>query len=229
MEYEIIQIDENTWRIEDGGVRFFLLRGQDKALLIDSGMNLRNAREIAESLTDLPLFMLNTHADRDHIAGNHAFAQVMLHPREEAHYRAGGGEGEIIPVQEGDVIDLGGRKLEIIELEGHTPGSIAILDPARRALISGDSIQQNGRIFMFGAHRDLKAYAESMGRLEERMDEFDEIWPSHAEIPLSPDLIPRLREGAEQVLAGAVPLKEVEFREQTIHIADLGFVSFLLP
>ena len=68
MNYEIIQMDADSWRIEDGGVRFFLLAGHDKALLIDSGMNLPNAREIAEGLTDLPLAIINTHADRDHIA-----------------------------------------------------------------------------------------------------------------------------------------------------------------
>ena len=43
MNCEIIPMNENTWRIEDGGVRFFLLAGEEKALLIDSGMNLKNA------------------------------------------------------------------------------------------------------------------------------------------------------------------------------------------
>ena len=33
---EIIQINDNTWRIEDGMVRFFLLAGTKEALLIDS-------------------------------------------------------------------------------------------------------------------------------------------------------------------------------------------------
>ena len=39
MGCKIIQMNPNTWRIEDGGVRFFLLTGREKALLIDSGMN----------------------------------------------------------------------------------------------------------------------------------------------------------------------------------------------
>lgn len=45
---EIIKMNENTWRIEDGGVRCFLLEGKDKALLIDSGMTLPDARTLAE-------------------------------------------------------------------------------------------------------------------------------------------------------------------------------------
>ncbi|MBQ8972065.1 MAG: MBL fold metallo-hydrolase, partial [Clostridia bacterium] len=70
MEYNIIQINENTWRIEDGGVRFFLLAGSERALLIDSGMNVHNARDIASDITQLPISLLNTHADRDHIGSN---------------------------------------------------------------------------------------------------------------------------------------------------------------
>lgn len=63
MNCEIIPINESTWRIEDGGVRLFLLAGSEKALLIDSGMNLHTAREVAAELTSLPLSLLNTHAD----------------------------------------------------------------------------------------------------------------------------------------------------------------------
>ena len=36
---ELVRIDKDTVRIEDGGVRFFLLEGSEKALLIDTGMN----------------------------------------------------------------------------------------------------------------------------------------------------------------------------------------------
>ena len=70
MDCEIIQINDNTWRIEDGGVRLFLLTGSERALLIDSGMKLETARDVASGLTKLPLSLLNTHADRDHIGSN---------------------------------------------------------------------------------------------------------------------------------------------------------------
>ena len=44
MDYEVIQVNEDTWRIEEGGVRFFLLAGKECALLVDSGMMVHNAR-----------------------------------------------------------------------------------------------------------------------------------------------------------------------------------------
>ena len=45
---EIIKINENTWSIEDDGVRFYLLCGSEKAALIDTGMNSPDARQITE-------------------------------------------------------------------------------------------------------------------------------------------------------------------------------------
>ena len=52
---DIIQIDENTWRFEDGFVRFFLLAGEEKAVMIDSGVNCPNAADLAKELTDKPV------------------------------------------------------------------------------------------------------------------------------------------------------------------------------
>lgn len=227
MEYQIIQINENTWRIEDGGVRFFLLTGTEKALLIDSGMNVHNARDIAAGLTELPLFLLNTHADRDHIGSNEQFETFYMHPAEEPIYRRSGKPGVILPVEDGDVLDLGRRALRIIHLPGHTPGSIAVLDTQNRVLISGDPIQQNGSIFMFGSHRDIEAYIRSLKRLETLGDQFDEIWPSHADIPISPDVIRQLYEGAQNVLAGKIQGTPTEIHGTAIVVYDVGISRLL--
>lgn len=227
MDHEIIRMNENTWRVEDRGVRFFLLAGAERALLIDSGMTVNNARDIAATLTDLPISLLNTHADRDHIGSNAQFDSFYMHPAEEANYRRWGGTGELLPIAEGDVLDLGGRKLRIIHLPGHTPGSVAVLDVNNRVLISGDPIQEHGRIFMFGAHRDMNAYVESLARLEQRAGEFDEIWPSHADIPIGTEAIGRLREGAMAVLAGKVEGHPEEMHGQSIVAYDLGFATLL--
>ena len=227
MNCDIIQMRENTWRIEDGGVRFFLLAGTDKALLIDSGMNIDDARGIAAGLTDLPLSLLNTHADRDHIGSNEQFEAFYMHPAEEPVYRRSGKLGAILPVVEGDILDLGGRALRIIHLPGHTPGSIAVLDIQNRALISGDPIQANGRIFMFGDHRSMPDYIASLKRLEGLADQFDEIWPSHADIPVSPQVIRPLREGAQAVLEGAVRGIPEKLFGHDIAAYDLGFTTLL--
>ena len=227
MQAEVTRMNENSWRIEDNGVRYFLLTGTERALLIDTGMNAQNVREIAAQLTSLPLSLLNTHADRDHVGNNEQFESFYMHPAEEPLYRRSGKPGTIIPVAEGDTIDLGGRELKIIELSGHTPGSIAVLDVKGRVLISGDPIQENGRIFMFGDHRNMHDYIRSLERLAERKNMFDEIWPSHSDIPVSPEMIEKLHDGAQDILAGKVQGKATEFYGNRIMVYDLGFDIFL--
>ncbi len=50
-----IKIDDSTYQYDEGGVRFFLLIGEKEALLIDTGMETRNAKELAMTITDLPI------------------------------------------------------------------------------------------------------------------------------------------------------------------------------
>ena len=45
-QYQIIPIDDSTWSIEDDFVRFFLLKGEEKALLIDSGVDIENVSRL---------------------------------------------------------------------------------------------------------------------------------------------------------------------------------------
>ena len=224
---EIIQINENTWRMEDGHVRFFLLAGEKKALLIDSGMQVHNAREIAESLVNVPVELLNTHGDMDHIGSNEEFESFYMNPAEASnYYNTQKRTGTIIPVTDGDVIDLGYRELEIITLPGHTPGSIAVLDRRNRVLISGDPIQ-DGNIFMFGIQREMHAYLLSLEKLEKYKDRFDTIYPSHGTFPVSPDLINALHEGATRILAGEVEGSDAEFHGAKIKRYDVGVAGFL--
>ncbi len=220
MAEEIIQINENTWRIEDGHVRFFLFCGTERAALIDTGMTKPDARRVAEGLTKLPLIVINTHADPDHISGNGAFDEIYMSPAEEDNYRAHHGEGRLIPVREGDVIDLGERPLRVIDIPGHTPGSIAIFDEKNRILVSGDSVQDSN-IYMFGPRRDLRRYVESLRRLAKYDGLFDEIWPMHGSFPVEPDLIGKLIEGAEEVLSGSAAGTNV-----TLHGVDICLYRF---
>ena len=149
------KIFENTYVCDEGGVRFFLLTGEEKALLVDSGMETKNVRALAGEVTDLPLTLFNTHTDRDHTGGNGEFGQVMLNPAELVNYASPRPSQEILPVFDGDILDLGERPLRAIDLPVHTPGSTALLDLKSGALFSGDPIQKDGRIFMF-----LRLYPE---------------------------------------------------------------------
>ena len=89
----------------------------------------------------------------------------------------------------------------IIDIPGHTPGSVGILDKNNRILISGDSIQDS-KIFMFGPARNLNQYIESLKHLSKYEDLFDDIYPMHGTFPVKKDLIPKLIQGAQSILDG---------------------------
>lgn len=224
--YEIIKINENTWRIEEGMVRFFLLTGSKKALLIDSGMSIGKAREAAESITTLPVELLNTHADPDHTGSNDQFAFCYMSEKEENNYRSHNKNGQITYVKAGDIIDLGDRPLEIIEIPGHTPGSIGVLDSNKRFIISGDPVQDSG-IYMFGKQRNLPLYIEGLKALEKQASRFDELYPSHGTFPVKPALIGELIAGAEKVLNGEIEGVPADMWGTPIRICDIGCAKLL--
>ncbi|MBQ9063653.1 MAG: MBL fold metallo-hydrolase [Eubacterium sp.] len=229
MNYQMTQISSNTWAVQDQNVRFFILTGDERALLIDSGISGLDVRQIAREVTDLPLMLLNTHADPDHIAVNSAFDEFYMHPSEAiVYHNLHHGNGTLKPVYEGTQIDLGGRVLEIIHVPGHTPGSITVLDLAGRCLYGGDPVQENGEIYMFGVHRDLEAYILGLQHLQEYGEKFDMIYPSHADMPVSKKMIVKLIEGARAILSGAsVPYEEVDRHGMQVRAYDLGFDRIL--
>ena len=223
-EYVIDEIYDGTWRIcENDIVCFFVLKGRDFALLIDSGMETTNAREMAEELTHLPVKLLNTHADVDHTGSNAEFDEFMMNPAEAANYYKGmrSGTGNIIPLADGEIIDLGNRKLEVVYLPGHTPGSIGLIDLDNRAFFSGDVVQ-NSNIYMFGVHRELHAFIVSLEKLEKMTDKFDIIYGSHGDISVSPDIIPVLKKGAEDLLAGRLTGVPMKVHDNPLIRYDLG-------
>ena len=224
---EIVKLADNTWRIEDEGVRFFLLAGENRALLIDSGMQIHNAKDIAQQLVSQPIELLNTHADMDHIGSNEQFASFYMHPAEASnYYNTQGKQGTFIPVADGDIIDLGNRTLKILSIPGHTPGSIAILDMEQRVLYSGDTIQ-DGVIFMFGVQREMHAYLHSLKKLEALRSCFDQIYPSHGNIPLPPSQIDLLYQAALDIMENKIEGKNVNFHGISIKKYTTSHAIFL--
>ena len=226
--YEIIKIDDSTWRIEDNGVRFFLLSGDDYSLLIDTGMNVKNVKAIAQSLTDKPIKLINTHADPDHIGANCEFSSFMMNTLELDNYNIYKKcTSQVIPVNDHEIINIGGRSLEVIFIPGHTPGSIALLDIERRVLFSSDTIQ-TGNIFLFGPMRNIKTYLKSLERLNTLKDQFDFIYPSHANPVLEPNIIEKLIEGTKAVIDNQLSYSDASLFGQKIKVYDIGCAKLLL-
>lgn len=85
MKYQIEKINARTTIITEGknGVHMFLLEGDARALLVDTGTGEGDLSACIKALTDKPLLVLNTHGHYDHMGGNHFFEKVLLHPADK--------------------------------------------------------------------------------------------------------------------------------------------------
>jgi glyoxylase-like metal-dependent hydrolase (beta-lactamase superfamily II) len=79
-------------------------------------------------------------------------------------------------VRGGDEVDLGDRRLSVVDLPGHTPGSIGLVDHEEHALISGDAVYDGGLIDTL-PESDVESYVRTMDMLR-RLD-VDVVYPGH--------------------------------------------------
>ena len=70
-------------------------------------------------------------------------------------------------VEEGDEIDLGDRRFEVLHLPGHTPGEIGLWEESTRTLFSGDCVYESGILLDGLPESDIPDYVRSMQRLRE--------------------------------------------------------------
>ncbi len=91
----------------------------------------------------------------------------------------------------GDVIDLGGTKLEVIHTPGHSYGHIMLLDAEKGRLFSGDQVTKHNVWYFMSADQQapFAQSVASMKRLLPRRDEMCEIYPAHDVYPLTFDAI----------------------------------------
>ena len=65
------------------GVFAYLIRGTERAMLIDTGYGLGDIKGVVNSLTSLPLLIVNTHGHCDHVGGNGCFdVPCYIHPKD---------------------------------------------------------------------------------------------------------------------------------------------------
>lgn len=201
--YQITRLDDGLYALDEGGVRAFLIEGDARAALIDTCFGKGDILAAASALTSKPISLYITHADPDHTGGARAFEEVCIHKSDSARFmsRVPGYAGKMSFMGEGDVIDVSPYRLKVIHVPGHTPGSVALYEAGKRFLISGDTVQL-GAVFMFGEGRDIPEYVRSLKKLSALIPEIDIIYPSHGELPITPDVISELNEGARLLRDG---------------------------
>ncbi len=214
-------------------VKSYLIAGSERAILLDTGMGIANIKEVVEALTDLPITVVNSHAHWDHVGGNHLFADILIHPAEAADLKEGfpnermrrwflpeqltgplpeGVTADTVSfpgstatdlVNDGQVLTVGDRELEVLHCPGHSPGGIVLVDHANGVLFSTD-VAYGGALFVY-ATGDLAIYQRSLARLASLAPDLRVCYPCHNESPMSPDLLPKMADGLASIIDGLEP------------------------
>ena len=270
--YKVIDMGDEIYHIwEPAGVASSLIIGKKKALLIDTGYGYGDLKAVVESLTDLPVQVVNTHCHLDHAGGNYQFQNkeekiyhteclsqrdikelvesevtlkrnktkiseeekeskrekqpwldypVGIHPYEKEVYRLYQTEQKPLVIQkilrekspeeypwlpdfdieqyleyknckfralqDGEIIDLGDRKVRVIYLPGHTKGSVAFFDEQTGTLFSGDNIS-NSLWIQFEQSENINCFVEHLKKIQKLP--VRKIISSHKQTPWPPELI----------------------------------------
>ena len=222
MFYKIEKISENTYRFDENGrVNCYLIVGNEKALLIDGCWGIGDLKQTIREITDKPVIAVATHRHPDHTCGLRQFGKYYVNEKDNTKYNRrlenrlfgmamalaekqkirpyhNKKSGRPLPLNDGDVFDLGNRTIEARAIPGHTAGSMMFLDHTQKLMFTGDDVnpklwmQGNGATTLeewkIGAQKVLdymkQGYAAWIGHLDGRqtseqllviMDMVDEI------------------------------------------------------
>lgn len=146
------------------------VRGRDRDLLFDTGLGHFGLRAHVPLVSEREVTCVASHTHFDHIGNHHEFpgccvhiaeAEILKEPRnawtcadryatDEMFDRMPEGwdqsRYQVRPAQparllaNGDVVDLGDRRFEVIHTPGHSPGGIGLFERATGIFLSGDII-----------------------------------------------------------------------------------------
>jgi hydroxyacylglutathione hydrolase len=176
------QIDEHTW-VGTGHMAanesLYLVEGNDKAALIDAGMKIADLDKIVASITKKPIMLVATHAHPDHVGSINYFPEIYINeadaasiPQFSPNYK-----GKVMYLKDGEVIDLGGRKLDVVFTPGHTPGSTTFIDKKAGYGFSGDSFG-SGNLLLFGTFSTLIDTCRKTSAIMEKYG-IKHLYPGH--------------------------------------------------
>ena len=208
----------------------YLIVGEKRALLFDTGMGISDLKKVVAQLTKLPIIVLNSHTHNDHVGDNWQFSTIYGMDTDFTRQNARGSQldaqAEIAPGQicgalpkefhskayatqpwkitaythDGDRFDLGNRTLEVIATPGHTPDAISLLDRDHGLLFTGDTYYP-APIWLYRPETDLALYEASVLRLAVQLHNIKMLLGAHNIPVASPSVLPKLADASAELQA----------------------------
>lgn len=229
--FTIEEIDRDTYSISEyrhwEETHCYLINGEARSLLIDTGLGIGNIYDAVAGLTDRPVAAVATHVHWDHIGGHKYFPEFYAHEAEigwldgsfplpleavrknvtdrcalpEAFeinkYELFQGKPARV-LKGGESIELGKRSIEVLHTPGHSPGHMCFWEKERGYLFTGDLVYK-GTLFAYYPSTDPQAYLESLEKIAQLPAR--RIFPAHHALNIPCDMPVRMRDALRKLNA----------------------------
>jgi glyoxylase-like metal-dependent hydrolase (beta-lactamase superfamily II) len=203
----------------------YLLSGTEYSLIIDTGLGIMNIYEEVTKLTDKPVIAVATHIHWDHIGGHKYFPNFYVH-RDEVNWLSGEFplsleqiKGYVIErcelpasfniadyeffqgnatriLEDNDVIDIGGRSIQVLHTPGHSPGHMCFYEKSRGYLFTGDLVYKD-TLLAYYPSTDPEAYLASLEKISKLP--VKRVFPAHHTLDIQPEILIRIRNEFRQL------------------------------
>jgi glyoxylase-like metal-dependent hydrolase (beta-lactamase superfamily II) len=230
MSLNVTPIMRGLWEITDGTaespcfVDIYLVEGNDKALVIDAGVSGADLSDCIRTLTKKPTELVLTHGHGDHTAAVGQFEKVYMSSKDFDLIKPNTAfedfkDTGINDLKGGEIFDLGGCKLEVVPLPGHTPGSVVLLDRERQLLFAGDAMGSGSLWMQLPESGTVEEYRDEIRKFEKSLESLTGLKPylgHNCLMGRKPDkeYITDTRIAAEKIVSGeliGVPAERKEF------------------
>lgn len=238
------------------GEIMYLVEGEKKAVLIDTCVGVKGLCDVIKKITDKPVTVLLTHGHMDHAMGAAEFEEVFMNLADLKLYREqsclkdrknyieisiGRKEdwmnddnnfvletvNQFHELRDGDRFELGGISVEAYSLGGHTAGTMVMLIPEKRILITGDAC--NNATFLFAPESlSVEEYKRNLQHVDKRLNgKYDECFMMHHVIKASGALLKNVISLCDEILCGHVDDMPYEFMGQINYVAKKADNQFI--
>lgn len=235
--FHVEKIREHITRITGAaGEMMYLVEGDEKAALIDTGAGVGKLADYVKTLTDKPVIVLLSHGHLDHAMAGYQFDEVYMSPEDQEVYREHSktdyriqflnaigfaftdaleevSEVTFHPIYDEDKYDLGNLTIQAFVCPGHTKGSVVFLLEEERILFLGDACNVNTLVYDWYS-TTIEEYRNSLIKVEEKTEgKYDSTIFSHDPELRGNDMVNNMIRLCDSIMNGGSDEEPVQFME----------------